>query len=661
MNRNQLYAEVKRQAQELGYDLAPIRSLYRTSTAQLWRNRINSYAKNMRNRNNNYNRALRVSREIREPLQLSPITRGTDNEQWVRELRRLRMRARRAPARIQAIQAQRQAVVPILRAVQQRPARQRQQERNRLFQQGIVNARTTKRAKIKQRKSLKTVMAQLNNNMEEKRNIKMFDRLLNQNEFNRIIYIVLNENKTLTATQTNTFWNKAMARGRLVMNITKSNGENQTLALNNTTKDWFIDLIRYGTTYETVESYGSDIWANYRFEDITSVVISKYTKPERVIKNKNGKFFPYINKTNMDLIKYQIFNQKQAYDNKITTEREHCLIHTLLECGINKAKTNNVKMAYLKGCNISKKDLSKIASIINRDIILHYMNSTEDCTRIYTKKYKAGNTTDGPEIDIAIYENHYFKFEETIYSKFSINNYNLVKDQKNFKDITKKRGKKGFDRTKNKFKISSLLMVDKLFNSGYFVKLDLVKFEETSTHVDLKTHIYLGNMDNEQQLYDDNEFEGIDIPDIDVPYREQLDKEHEEFMAEMDNMTCDCGGTCEFCNNDYPIELLEFQDDEQKGWVKALNKQHEKQMETTEFLYKRQTVNQRQTEKQEIIKPLLYYADCESYVKDEDKEHTLQLLGVVGAKNDMVDILNICDPAFKHEKICREQMVVFQW
>ena len=62
MNRNQLYAEAKRKAQELGYDLAPIRSLYRTSTSQVWKKQINKYNRNIKNRQNNYNRALRITR-----------------------------------------------------------------------------------------------------------------------------------------------------------------------------------------------------------------------------------------------------------------------------------------------------------------------------------------------------------------------------------------------------------------------------------------------------------------------------------------------------------------------------------------------------------------------------------------------------------------------
>ena len=568
MNRNQLYAEAKRKAQELGYDLAPIRSLYRTSTSQVWKKQINKYNRNIKNRQNNYNRALRISREIREPLQLLPITRGTDNAQWVRELRRLRMRARRAPARIQAIQNQRQT---ILRDVQQRPQRQRARQ----FQQDIQQTRANKKAKIRQRRQLATAMIELNQNAEAKRTAKMFDGLITSNSFQRIVDIIINDNKTLTTPQANTLWNKIMAQGRHTMTLTKSNGQSRIVALNNTTKDWFIDLIIFGTEFQSVGNFGSDVFIDYQFEDITSLVITKWKKPVRIINNKDGKFFPYINTTEMNLLKYQIFNQDQAYDETITSKREHCLIHTLEQCGISSAVVNAIKIAYVKGCNISKKDLKNIATIIKRNIILNYMNSTENCDRTYKTRYKASETN-GPDIEMCLYANHYFVFDKTKYSKYSITNYDKVKNKKNFHQIIKKR-KNGYDRLKDKFKISSLLMVHKLFKAGYFMKLDMCKFEETGKHTNLKEHIYLDNMKNEQELF------------VKKPVFEGRIKNNKKELSET------------------------------------------------------------------------FYADCESYVKDIEKEHTLQLIGVVGSKNDMVDIMNVCDPAYKHDTVCKEQMVINKW
>jgi len=641
MNKSTAYRNAKTLATELGFPLATERALWRGSTTQFWRNRLNTYQRNIRNRNNNYDRALRVSREIREPLRIPNRRTGTTNAIWIRELRRLRMRARRAPARIQAIQAQRQVVAPILRAVAQRPARVRQQARAQQLQQGIQQAR-------------------------EKRIKDHFDGLIRANNFNEINRIVINDNHTLTAAQAQTLWNKIQGQGRHVMTITKANGTSTIVALNNTTKDWFIDLMRYGTEGVAVDGYGSDVFVDYHFEDVATLIITKYVKPARVIKNKDGRFFPYINTTNLDLLKYQIFNQEEAYDEKLNKTREHCLIHTFLECGVDKALVNNVKMAYVQGCNIRKKDLKKIANTIKRKIILNYMNSNDDCDRIYKSTIKA-TVEDGEPIEIALYENHYFVMEETKYSKYSITNYADVKDEKKFYNIVKKAKKKYYERMPDVRKCNSLLMVHKLFKAQHFKKLDLVKFEETASHTELKDHIYLENIKNEQKKCKNRE-QKIKI-DEDFEYTEAELKEFEDnkikmmedierMEKELDDMPhCDCNGTCEFCLAEKEdvgeLELENINED-------ILDEVHKEFTEAQETAVKFKFMEEVQIRRnRKEFQKSVYYADCESYVNGDF--HTLQLLGVANSKDDMVDIMNINDPAYEHKEVSQEQLVVNQF
>jgi hypothetical protein len=126
-------------------------------------------------------------------------------------------------------------------------------------------------------------------------------------------------------------------------------------------------------------------------------------------------------------------------------------------------------------------------------------------------------------------------------------------------------------------------MVHYLFKQGLFEKLDLVKFEETSSHAKLKNHIYLDNIENEQRL---------------------------------------C--TTSFRPKDY---------DQYTPYIPNTLKKK--------------------------IKTLTYYADCEAYVNGP--YHTLQLLGVVGESNDIVDILNVNDSVYNRAKVSKEQMVVYKW
>jgi hypothetical protein len=214
----------------------------------------------------------------------------------------------------------------------------------------------------------------------------IFDDLINRNKFNEILNIIINENKSLTLNQAQVIWNKIQSQGRHIMTLTKTNGEQSIVAFNDTTKDYIIELLLNGGSFMVQETWGSDTLDEYAFEDLKSLEITKYKKPERIIKNKSGKFFPYINTTNIDLIEYQIFTQEQAYNKELTEKREHCLTYTLLSCGVDESLVNNVKMAYAQNCNIRKNELKNISKMIKQNITLHYFNSNPDCDKIYTMK-----------------------------------------------------------------------------------------------------------------------------------------------------------------------------------------------------------------------------------------------------------------------------------
>lgn len=143
MSRSENYREAKRLASNLGIPLQRLRGEWRSSTNQFWRTRINNYQREIRYRNANYNRALRISRENREPLRIPNILNGTNRATWIREVRRLRMRARRNPLNIQRIQEARERVVPILEQVRQPDnlQRQRQQRRERIIRDDIALSR----------------------------------------------------------------------------------------------------------------------------------------------------------------------------------------------------------------------------------------------------------------------------------------------------------------------------------------------------------------------------------------------------------------------------------------------------------------------------------------------------------------------------------------
>jgi hypothetical protein len=308
--------------------------------------------------------------------------------------------------------------------------------------------------------------------------------------------------------------------------IVKINIENDDepkyLTANGTTADFFNFLFRFG--FDNNELVKKDIdTGEYRLNgelvssdsarliNVNNITNLSLSSASPNTGNRNGGFFPYINTSNLDLTKYQIYNQNEANDEKL---KEHCLIHTLKQNNLNDVlindlkftfqtqedikkndpKINELKLSFSSLTNFKKIHLKKISKILKKNISLHEYRIDDKINEIIYK-YE-GETVNN--INIAIYKNHFFIFEQTNYSKYFIDNYEDLKNiENNFDIVGIKNGEYKYDSTK---KINSLCLIKKLFNNGYFKKLDMSNFIETTKHEDLKNHVYLQNIEDEQQL-----------------------------------------------------------------------------------------------------------------------------------------------------------------
>jgi len=312
------------------------------------------------------------------------------------------------------------------------------------------------------------------------------------------------EDLRLTKNQANLFYNQIVKSGKYIAALTFINTDSQGLHnkkhfyINDTTREFLLNLFETG--FETSISgsgYGSDVLEDIDLQFIESLVIWE-APVYKTIENKNAKFFAYINTTNLDFSEYQIYNEEQAHT---VQDREHCLIQTLLNCGIEEAVVNSVKLSISYTSYTAKKDIIKVANIIKRKITLCFFN--KDCSRIKKSSYGIGD-----ELEIAIYKNHYFQFKNsTKYSKFFINNYEKLKDVENCENITRESNNGKNYCYNDTAKINSLLMIHKLFKRGYFKQLDMTNFEEASSSKLLKDQIFLENINSEQELIEDGEEE----------------------------------------------------------------------------------------------------------------------------------------------------------
>ena len=493
MTKSQSYRESKRLSAELGLPLGGTWS-QAGSTASFWRNRASRLNRNFNNRANNHRRAVELSQNLNVPDQLT----GTSNATWIRELKRLRESARRA---IQIGRRRtRESSAPILTQIQQAQTRSRVSP----LLAEIQNSRDLLQRKKEQRRQRREAAEQARR-AEEERTKRMYDRLINDNQFQTVLTRVIDTGKTLTDRQANEFYNRLRSRGRYTLKIT-TDGDDNIVAVGERTKDFIIKILKDGAIVSDEEQWGSDILDRLRIDEITRLTVSRLQTPQRVIRNRDGNFFPYIigkGATGLNLQRYQIYNQEEAYDDKIVSKREQCLIHTLKTAGIGEAIINQIKLAYVAGCSIRKKDLKNISNIIQRKITIHSMNGKRIAKATYRPKKEYGE-----EVNVAIHSAHYFLFEQTKYTKFSIDNYEELKDVEEFHNVVKirsrgKANKKTYSKIDDSCKdrrINSLLLVDKLHKAEVFKKLDFVKFEESGSHQEIRDHIYLDNIANEQRV-----------------------------------------------------------------------------------------------------------------------------------------------------------------
>ena len=297
------------------------------------------------------------------------------------------------------------------------------------------------------------------------------DILPTQQNVDRIYKILIVEEKAYKASITlkkkkkaekgyNDLKTKLASGKKYVVNVVLSNGTTETFMLNANTIEDVHRLLNLGYREEVKEEYGSD--SIFRANQI-GVKSHSFTevKATHKIKDRDGSFFNYENKSDLDLTRLQILREED--NEKIINEQ--CLLHVLKLNDVNESLLNTIKLSITNRA-IPKKDIEKICSIIKKKIIIHfYRNDRKE--RIEELR----NETHGKEynevIEVALYENHYFVYEKSEYSKYFIDNYDKLKDVPNGQNIIKirvKNGKQSYEYDKKK-KCNTLYLVNRLFNT----------------------------------------------------------------------------------------------------------------------------------------------------------------------------------------------------
>ena len=151
----------------------------------------------------------------------------------------------------------------------------------------------------------------------------------------------------------------------------------------------------------------------------------KITLLEKKKDNRNGSFFTYFNKTIMDLSRYGI------YKNESEIKKEYCLYQALKNGGLNQEKLDLLN-TLINYDAVKTRDLNNICERLNIQIIL----STLGKRGLEHKEYYGKENQE--KYNVALVNEHYF-IQEDIYdvSEYALNNYNTLKNEKNFLRINK--------------------------------------------------------------------------------------------------------------------------------------------------------------------------------------------------------------------------------
>ena len=198
----------------------------------------------------------------------------------------------------------------------------------------------------------------------------------------------------------------------------------QFYALNDITRLRLNNLIN-GQLVQEDEQMSSDNELILNIWDLENINI--FIVPQKhSYKRNNGSFFPYYNNTKFDLSRYQIFHN----DNEANYE-DTCFIYALKKGGLNKNKIEMIK-PFIKNRNIPVSDLEKICNRVQIKIVL----KKDDKDRHLSRRIFGNKFTE--EYNRGLIKNHFFLIEQTNITKYAVENYVNIMNEKDCNYIIKK-------------------------------------------------------------------------------------------------------------------------------------------------------------------------------------------------------------------------------
>ena len=247
-------------------------------------------------------------------------------------------------------------------------------------------------------------------------------------------------------------------------------------------------------------------------------------------KNKitKGAFFPYYNRTALNLIRYQIKYEARNSDNNIL--KENCLIYAFRLLGMDDNDLIRCS-SYVNNRHIAQDELRKLANDLKINIVLHSLR--KDDNRIRKTQY--GDPI-GKVYNIALHSTHYFIYDEhTEYSTFFVKNYRKLECERDSQNIVGyKTGTTKYIKDKRPtYYISSLNLVDELTKAT-----DLLS-PITNQNINLYDEIYVDHKLKDDFLNIDLNYDMTGTTTKPVIYDKEFDDKKKNKYANYDFVVVD--------------------------------------------------------------------------------------------------------------------------
>lgn len=183
--------------------------------------------------------------------------------------------------------------------------------------------------------------------------------------------------------------------------------------INNTDKFWVDEIVEEGSDARVIQ----------KVKELNEITLSR---PKWLGKDHNeGAFFPYYNKTNIDLTDFQIFKNKHEsnYD-------ENCFVYAIRQSNVLTEEEISMLKSMCIGLYIPTNKITKICEKFNLYIRIKHLG--HHTTKNYGKK-------NGKEIILGLIDKHYFIVKEIPYTLYSIKHYSEIINEEKWNEIYRKR------------------------------------------------------------------------------------------------------------------------------------------------------------------------------------------------------------------------------